>query len=218
MKTTIVTGLVAILLAAAAVAQAGAQHSIRLRGEVQPVQVTEVKPEAAGRIKKVHARTGEKVKAGDLLVEIDELISDEAYEKRAATLQRKDDVLAWTKVNAPCSGTVLTLPVVEGQLVSPSASGKGGTTLMTIGDLSKLIVVSHVPELDASKLTVKQAVQITADTAPGEKAVAVISFIAPIATSRNSVKGFEVQALVEKPSPWLHMGMAVQLTIPITAQ
>ena len=42
-----------------------------------------------------------------------------------------------------------------------------------------------------------------------------ISFIAPIATTKSSVKGFQVQALIEKPDPRLSPGMTVTLNIPI---
>lgn len=42
-----------------------------------------------------------------------------------------------------------------------------------------------------------------------------IAFIAPIATTKNSVKGFQVQALIEKADPRLSPGMTVTLNIPI---
>jgi multidrug efflux pump subunit AcrA (membrane-fusion protein) len=44
---------------------------------------------------------------------------------------------------------------------------------------------------------------------------AEISFIAPVATIRNGIKGFTVQAAISKPNMRLRPGMTVQMTIPI---
>jgi multidrug efflux pump subunit AcrA (membrane-fusion protein) len=46
---------------------------------------------------------------------------------------------------------------------------------------------------------------------------ATISFVAPIATVKNNVKGFQVQALIDKPNPRLRPGMTVNMTVPIAS-
>jgi hypothetical protein len=57
---------------------------------------------------------------------------------------------------------VLTVPVVEGQMAIAAASVNSGTTLMSIADLSKLIVETHVNQVDVSRLTPKQKVHLVA--------------------------------------------------------
>ena len=196
----IIAGSIAILLLLTAFAQTASEQSIRLSGDIQPAAQYDVKPEVDGRIKKLHVRAGDTVKAGDLLIEIDDpLVEDNSK----------------LKVLAPIDGTVLTVHVVERQAVASDGINRG-TTLMTIASLSKLLVKTHVPQADVTKLASKQAVRFTADSIPGEQMEAMILLITPVATVKNSVKGFTVQAVIEEPDPRLRPGMTVQLTIPIS--
>ena len=155
-----------------------------LIGYVVPARETDVKPEKAGRIKKVHFNRGDRVKAGDLLLEIDE-----------------EDTLSAREVRAPNSGTILRSPVVEGQFVRSASADDVGTVLTTIADHSKVVVEAHVKQADAAKLSLHQPVQITADEAPDARMEGVITFIARVATVKNSVKGVTVQATVETADP-----------------
>jgi RND family efflux transporter MFP subunit len=243
------------------------EYSIQISGDVQPATQLDVKPEVGGRLKKIHVLPGEEVKAGMLLVEIDDrdilseldsakteiegaqlavdrsrknyerardlfeqkLISQEAFDnlgsefalaqnslaKSERRKQLVEDKLSKTKVIAPGDGTVLTVPVVEGQVVISAASVNSGTILMTIANLSKLIVQTHVNQVDVAKLMLKQEVALSAESIKDEAIDAVITFIAPVATVKNAVKGFAVEAVIEKPSPRLRPGMTVQMTVPI---
>ena len=51
-------------------------------------------------------------------------------------MEQIDEKLKRTKVTAPTDGTVLTVPVTEGQVIIAAASVNSGTTLMTIANLS----------------------------------------------------------------------------------
>ena len=241
--------------------------AVQVSGDVQPSTQLDVKGEVGGRVKALHVEPGDEVKAGQLLVEIDDrdilseletsiteiegaklmvgksqrnferarelssekLISREAFDNLQSDLdlaknsftkaERKkqivEDKLSKTKVLAPGNGTVLTVPVVQGQVVIPAASVNSGTTLMTIADLSKLLVETHVNQVDVAKLAPRQTVKLAAESIKDRQMDAHIVFIAPVATTRNNVKGFIVQALIEEPSVRLRPGMTVQLTIPI---
>ena len=243
------------------------EFSIQVSGDVQPATQLDVKPEVGGRLKKLHVLPGMEVKAGTILVEIDDrdilserdsalteiegaalsvekmrknfdrahelfeqkLITKEMFDNLSSELalarnsltkaerrkQLVEDKLSKTKVIAPGDGTVLTVPVVEGQVVISAASVNSGTTLMTIANLSKLIVDTHVNQVDVAKLILKQEVSLSAESIRDEALDAVITFIAPVATVKNSVKGFTVQAVIEKPTARLRPGMTVQMTIPV---
>jgi HlyD family secretion protein len=157
------------------------------------------------------------------------LISREAFDNLASELalaqnslakaERKkqlvEDKLSKTKVIAPGEGTVLTVPVVEGQVVISAASVNSGTTLMTIANLSRLIVETHVNQVDVGKLSLRQEVSIFAESIRDENLEALITFIAPVATVKNSVRGFTVEAVIDKPTQRLRPGMTVQLTVPV---
>lgn len=130
-------------------------------------------------------------------------------------LRTIQDELDRTKIYAPSDGTVLTVPVIEGQVVVAAASVNSGTTLMTLADLSKLLVNTHVNQVDVTRLRQDQTVDLTLDSAREEKMRGKIVFIAPIASIKNNVKGFDVQALISKPTERLRPGMTVSLTIPV---
>ena len=107
------------------------------------------------------------------------------------------------------------MPVIEGQVVIAAASVNSGSTLMTIANLSTLLIEMHINQVDKARLTLDKVVQIHAEALKEESMDARISFIAPIATTKSSVKGFQVQALIDKPDPRLSPGMTVTLNIPI---
>ena len=142
-------------------------------------------------------------------------IAQNGLVKAQRKLQLVEDRLQKTKVLCPTDGTVLTVPVVEGQVVIGAASVNSGTTLMTIANLSKLLIELHINQVDKARLTLDKAVQIRGDALKDETLEAHIAFIAPIATVKNNVKGFQVQALIEKADPRLSPGMTVTLNIPI---
>lgn len=142
-------------------------------------------------------------------------LSQNSLVKAQRKLQLVEDRLRKTKVLSPTDGTALTVPVIEGQVVIAAASVNSGTTLMTIANLSKLLIEMHINQVDKAKLSLEKVVQIRTEALKDEAMDARISFIAPIATTKSSVKGFQVQAVIDKPDPRLSPGMTVTLTIPI---
>ncbi|MEO6741445.1 MAG: efflux RND transporter periplasmic adaptor subunit [Chthoniobacteraceae bacterium] len=241
--------------------------SIQISGDVMPDTQLDVKAEVGGRIRALHVQPGHTVKAGQVLVEIDDtdilseqatakteingatlsvtkaernferakdlfegkLISQESFDNLSSELdisrnslvkaerqmQVVKDKLSKTKVLAPGEGTVLTVPVVEGQVAIAAASVNSGTTLMSIANLSKLIVETHVNQVDVSKLAVNQQVKLMAEALKDTEMQAVLTFIAPVATIRNGIKGFTVRATINQPTVRMRPGMTVQMTIPI---
>jgi RND family efflux transporter MFP subunit len=242
---------------------------VEVSGDVTPAFQLDVKAEVGGKLKSLNVEPGAVVKAGDLVVEVDDrdlqteresalteiegaklqveknrrnferakdlfeskLISREVYDnlssefalaenslvKSERRLQLVEDRLRKTKVLAPMDGTVLTVPVIEGQVVIAAASVNSGTTLMTIANLTKLLVETHINQVDVARLEMDQKVKLRAESFKDMLMEAKISFIAPVATVKNNVKGFQVQALIETPSDRLRPGMTVMMTVPIAS-
>jgi RND family efflux transporter MFP subunit len=142
-------------------------------------------------------------------------LSKNTLVKAERKLQLVQDKLSKTKVNAPSDGTVLTVPVIEGQVVIAAASVNSGTPLMTIANLSKLLVETHINQIDVARLNIDQEVKLRAESFKDLELEATISRIAQVATIKNNVKGFQVQAVIDKPNPRLRPGMTVIMTIPI---
>jgi RND family efflux transporter MFP subunit len=144
-------------------------------------------------------------------------LAQNSLEKAERRLQLVEDKLRKTKVVAPMNGTVLDVPVIEGQVVIAAASVNSGTALMTIADLSRLLVVTHINQVDVARMGSSQQVKLHAESIRDAEMGAKISFIAQIASVKNSVKGFQVKALIEKPDVRLRPGMTVTLSIPIAS-
>ncbi|MES2568844.1 MAG: efflux RND transporter periplasmic adaptor subunit [Verrucomicrobiota bacterium] len=144
-------------------------------------------------------------------------LSDNSYARAMRKLQLVDDRLSKTRVLASSSGTVLTVPVIDGQVVIAAASVNNGTTLMTIADLSRLLVETHINQVDVARIQLNQAVKLRAESLRDTEMEARLTFIAPVATIKNNVKGFQVRALIENPNAQLRPGMTVSMNVPIAS-
>lgn len=147
-------------------------------------------------------------------LEADFKISENSLEKAERKLQTVDDRLSKTRILAPGDGTILDVAVNEGQVVVGAASVNSGTTLLLFADLSRLLINAHVNQMDAGRLTVGQAMKIQMGDDSGKDIQAVIEFIAPLATVKNNIKGFEVQALIQENEGRLKPGMSVSMDVP----
>jgi HlyD family secretion protein len=243
------------------------REEIRLSGDIAPAFQVEIKPEVGGKLREVHAATGQEVKQGDLLFVIDDsdlqierasaqvdidgarvsveklagnlgrarelfeakLISKEVYENLDAdhrlaenALQRArrrletvDDRITKTRVLAPADGTILSVPVIAGQVVVPAVSVNAGTTLATLADISRLVVDAHVNQLDIGKVRTGDEVEVLGGADESIRTTAEITFIAPLATTKNNVKGFTVQAVLGGDTTAFRPGMTVAIRLPV---
>jgi RND family efflux transporter MFP subunit len=126
------------------------------------------------------------------------------------------DRLLKTKVTAPFSGTILSLPIVEGQVVVAAASVNSGTLLMTIADLSSFIIVTQVNQVDIAYLKPGQLGTFTVESVPNTQMQAEVGFISPMATVKNNLKGFAVEFVIKNPDPRLRPGMTADVLLPVS--
>lgn len=161
----------------------------------------------------------------------DRLISQElyddtrtAYELAKNSLARAERQLAIveerltkTEVRAPFDCTVLTRPVSVGQAVSGSGGVSGGTEVLTIADLSSMIINAHVNQADVPRLHVNQKVEVTVEAVPGLVVTGIVERIAPQATIRNNIKGFATRILLRNVDPRIRPGMTANIRIPVAS-
>ncbi len=150
-------------------------------------------------------------------LESDFAIAENSLEKAQRRLQTVDDKLRKTVITAPFDGTVLDIPdsVNEGQVVTAAASVNSGTTMMKFASLSRLMIDSHVNQADAPSLAVGQKVDIAVVDGMTGSLTARIESIAPLATVKNNVKGFKVEAEIDQGVGRLKPGMSVSMIVPI---
>lgn len=148
-------------------------------------------------------------------LESDFKIAENTLEKAERKLQTVDDRLSKTQILAPSNGTVLDVYVNEGQVVVAAASVNSGTSLMLFADLDRLLIYTHVNQMDVGFLSVGTGMDVQFTNAELATIPARIEFIAPVATVKNNIKGFEVQAVIEGNEGRLKPGMSVSMEVAV---
>jgi Membrane-fusion protein len=137
-------------------------------------------------------------------------------ERSLRRLQIVDDRLAKTRILAPFDGTVLEVLVSEGQVVVGAASVNSGTGLMTLANLSSLVISTHVNQLDASRISEGAEVTVIAPNAGDDGGERLkIDRIAPLATVKNNIKGFAVTGSLDGAGHNLKPGLSVSMRLPV---
>lgn len=98
------------------------------------------------------------------------------------------------KVFAPMDGVISARPIQIGTIISSAISNVGGgTTVLTISDLSRMFSLATVDESDIGAVALGQKVNVTADAYPGKKFTGKVTRIATKGVNVSNVVTFEVQ-------------------------
>jgi RND family efflux transporter MFP subunit len=161
----------------------------------------------------------------------DNLISQELYEdsrtefdlatnalcRAQSALRLVEDHILKTKILAPFDCTVLTRPISIGQAVSGSAGYNAGTEVMTIANLSDMIVSAHINQTDVIRLSPGQDVQVQIESVPGLELTGKLDRVAPQAIIKNGIKGFAARVAIKNTDPRVRPGMTAILSIPVSS-
>lgn len=148
-------------------------------------------------------------------LEADHRLAETALERAQRRLETVEDRIGKTRVLAPADGTILSVPVIPGQVVVAAMSVNSGTTVATLADLSSLLIDAHVNQLDIGKISLGSTVEVFSGAEQKTTATGRLTFIAPLATTKNNVKGFSVQATLEGDTTGFRPGMTVGLRLPL---
>jgi HlyD family secretion protein len=97
-------------------------------------------------------------------------------------------------VLAPMDGVVTDRKIQEGTIIASAVSNvAGGTTILTLSDLSRIFVLASVDESDIGKVQLGQPATITADAYPGTQFVGKVVRIASKGVNLQNVVTFEVK-------------------------
>lgn len=133
------------------------------------------------------------------------------------TMELVEDRLRKTRIVAPFDCTVLTRPVSVGQAVSGSGGFNSGTEVLSIANLTDMIINAHINQADVSRLGANQQVDVQVEAVAGLKMVGKVERIAPQATIKNNIKGFAVRILLQKVDSRVRPGMTANIQIPVAA-
>lgn len=137
-------------------------------------------------------------------------------------LQTARDNLDATTIHAPMSGTVVALPVQEGQSVT------GGAQLLTLADLSTMTVDAQISEADIGRLSAGMPAYFTTLSRSNQRWNGTLREVLPTPSVENNVVLYSVLFDVENATGELMIGMSAEaffvvvgannvLTIPISA-
>lgn len=99
-----------------------------------------------------------------------------------------------TDIRATVPGTVLEIPVKEGDQVIESNSFNSGTTIAAIADLSKMIFEGKVDEAEVASLRLGTTLKVSLGAVEDQELEAVLKFIAPKGTEEQGAVQFKIEA------------------------
>jgi HlyD family secretion protein len=178
-----------------------------------------LKSESGGTVTGVKVKAGQVVRKGELLMSFDneELqMSKDTNDLKLQDLQNQlaaaQEQLEYYRIDAPFDGIITALAIEEGNSV------KQTDALVTISDMSRMVMEVAVDELDIAKIETGQEAVITIDAIAETEANHIkgkVSSIAAEGTSSNGVTTYPV--LVEMDGMQkLKMGMNADAEIVIS--
>lgn len=142
-------------------------------------------------------------------------IAKKSAEIALATAQ---DRLRYTRLEAPIDGTVLELGIEEGEVVTPGVQQTfEGRPLLTIGDLSTLILRVELNQIDIAQVALEQEATLSFDALPGRTFKARVTKIAPAAVKPQGqqVEVFPVEATLVDADPAIKPGMSADVRFKV---
>jgi HlyD family secretion protein len=108
-----------------------------------------------------------------------------------------------TNIRATVTGTILEIPVEEGDQVIQSNNFNDGTTIATIADLGKMIFEGKVDEGEVGKLQLGMPLEITLGAIEDQKFNAKLRFIAPKGLEESGAVQFKIEGDVQVSDSFL---------------
>ena len=108
-----------------------------------------------------------------------------------------------TYIRATVDGTILEIPVREGDQVIQSNNFNDGTTIASIADLGKMIFEGKVDEGEVDKLELGMPLEISLGAIEDKKFDANLKFIAPKGTEESGAVQFKIEGDVKVDSSFM---------------
>ncbi|MGE5942741.1 MAG: efflux RND transporter periplasmic adaptor subunit [Flavobacteriales bacterium] len=99
-----------------------------------------------------------------------------------------------TSITAQIAGTILEIPVREGDQVIESNNFNEGTTIATVADMSKMIFEGKVDEAEVGKLKEGKEIKIVLGAIQDKNFPGELTFVAPKGIEENGAVQFTIKA------------------------
>jgi HlyD family secretion protein len=142
---------------------------------------------------------------------------DEVSRSQAA-MAGAADYMSKSRFLAPFDGVVSALDVEQGEIVVTGTMNNPGTQILTVSDLSRMIVRADVDETDVVDMRLGQKAKITVDALPDTSFVGTVIEIGNTAkrSITSTVEGqtnFEVKVAFDQQVPAVRPGMTADVDI-----
>ncbi|HXT01149.1 MAG TPA: efflux RND transporter periplasmic adaptor subunit [Elusimicrobiota bacterium] len=178
-------------------------------GEIAPKNYVDVASQVSGRVVTMTVDEGSRVKKGDELCVIQPGRSEaERYVPTSVRAPIDGIVMRYQKQGSNEPSTLARM----GDYVTGLVESNSPTYLMTVADLSRLVVRMKISEMDVLKLRAGMPVKVTVDAIPNETLPAQVSVVSPQAEKdSNGIKSFRVDVALEKNDARLKPGMTARV-------
>lgn len=123
------------------------------------------------------------------------------------------EALADMIIDSPVEGIVLSRNVDEGSSVIPLSSAYGGTSVVTLADVSVMHFEGDVDESDIGKIRLGMPAKIFVDAFPDTAFEGKLTKIAPMGIKAEGVVNFKVEAQVLGDTSPLKTGMSADVQL-----
>ncbi|HSQ30699.1 MAG TPA: efflux RND transporter periplasmic adaptor subunit [Gemmatimonadaceae bacterium] len=132
---------------------------------------------------------------------------------KRASLDLARQKLEDATVRAPISGTIVSRPITQGQIITSATSANGGTALMTVADLGRVRMRVTIDEVEMGNIRVGQRASVSVDAFRDRTFEGVIEKIEPQAVVTQGVTFFPVMVSIDNKEGLLMPGMNGEVTI-----
>lgn len=145
--------------------------------------------------------------------EISLQVAQHNLEAQKATVEEAREAVGYCVITAPMDGVITRINVEVGTVVTGTISYPG-TIIMTLADLSRMIVVAEVDEADIGKLEVGQKADVRVQAYYGQTFHGVVDHIAVSHdVSRTGAKYFRTEILLQGDVSRLYSGLTADVDI-----
>lgn len=139
-----------------------------------------------------------------------------------AGLRQATEDLGYTRIVSPMDGKVVLLNAQEGEVVVTGTMNNLGSVIAVIADLSEILVVADVTEIEVVNLRVGQPAKVKVDAIDDKayegRVVEIGSSASLRAGSTSGVRYFKVKVQILDPDARLRPGMTTQIDVIVSAK
>ncbi|MEW6323829.1 MAG: efflux RND transporter periplasmic adaptor subunit [Nitrospirota bacterium] len=138
---------------------------------------------------------------------------EQALEQYLARPLESDHLEEFT-VSSPVDGSVITVDVEPGEIINSGTSTvTGGTVLMTLADLGRMVVKTHINEVNIARVLPGQPVEIRLDAVPGRVYHGAVASIAPRGVRADNIVTYEVTITISDADAPLKPSMTANIDV-----